>query len=1039
MRGGGGAARPSFRLPRAEGSGCPASCVTDFETAPACILNCGSVLFQFPIHPPPNEFGFLQCSERLLSTMASAQKCMRTIRSDDPSLYVQPHEGPTWAFTARCVGAGMPLHIERALYFFYRLMAHMELNGVTDFVVPTPTLGLQYDRRCGKRVVGVTRQVESRVRAPAAGVRPAEEEEDASRGFSFQHAARAEHATSGRDTVEMVCPPLVIRLGFTGALYDVVDAHGATETKQDLFCTLFVTPLRNVDLLTYIHLCFLTHSKGASAESKQRESDVIELTYLWRKILQYEAFENLMLGDGLGDPFDYSLDSGGLLGADMLLSVLQFPIKAHAVLRARCEASPDGHRLVSMRVLGFPELDFAQNSNEVRDYVAYMFACIRQQAMDRRALASHVERFNGTKPGERALFENPSLRNPGGWPLRMGPVRLAHEVVDFTAGEASYAREGFTEFGLPRLPIMLVWSIAKSHLQLVSEDSFRLNSGTLPVLTLFLLRKFLASDVSALLAMRARGEDVDAMRAAALAQDEVVITDLTTANPLAISQRYYGDLANPLQNLVTAGCLRAWWTSMSTYVYDRRANSSMTARGAYQCFERYIASCMESHRGMLLSRSYRSLRVEQGLDILETAQASPLWGVDMGEYLKEARKKVPSRIRHDVELSASHLFFGLFEDINRDFALVAGNLEIVLEMLVSSMAWLMGQHNLSFKWFFQGLQIVSGNGHFRMSGPQQSIVIDVRKPNSKGADFSVEQVNRMFLMLGEYLNVDPTQNKQVFVNANRWTPVGLENQGCVETVDNNIVNYPSPELCMRPVVATEVRNADMCSVIKNVFPRNAEQQTVTLSSVDPNKTNQRSLSIKHQVDRANFCCMCTNTLPADTVKNEEFKTMLAVIHTMVPGSAAYHGGMKGASNFNDVRCDKTQSRSRVPEKEPRRSILVKLLPLAHVLASTLVALPNRVGIIPFEISPVPLAFLDWMFLYVRTHLLGVLDTDVVESFSRMKVGADVTGGVTLGMSHPSGGRVRPDGRARGWAGRVREPACGTRPVQGHCPSSRGGG
>jgi hypothetical protein len=185
-------------------------------------------------------------------------------------------------------------------------------------VVPTPTLGLQYDRRCGKRVMGVTRQVESRVRAPAAGVRPAEEEEeDASRGFSFQHAARAEHATSGRDTVEMVCPPLVIRLGFTGALYDVVDAHGATETKQDLFCTLFVTPLRNVDLLTYIHLCFLTHSKGAGAESKQRESDVIELTYLWRKLLQYEAFENLMLGE-FGEVYvlDWGVAKLGAIGAE---------------------------------------------------------------------------------------------------------------------------------------------------------------------------------------------------------------------------------------------------------------------------------------------------------------------------------------------------------------------------------------------------------------------------------------------------------------------------------------------------------------------------------------------------------------------------------------------------------------------------------------------------------------------------------------------------------------------------------------------------
>ena len=111
-----------------EGSSCPASCVTDFETAPACILNCGSVHFKFPVDPYVDEFGLLQFSERLLSTMAGAQKCLRMVRSDDPSHYVQPHDGPTWAFTARCIGAGVPLHIEKALYFFYRLLSHMELN-----------------------------------------------------------------------------------------------------------------------------------------------------------------------------------------------------------------------------------------------------------------------------------------------------------------------------------------------------------------------------------------------------------------------------------------------------------------------------------------------------------------------------------------------------------------------------------------------------------------------------------------------------------------------------------------------------------------------------------------------------------------------------------------------------------------------------------------------------------------------------------------------------------------------------------------------
>ena len=113
--------------------------------------------------------------------------------------------------------------------------------------------------------------------------------------------------------------------------------------------------------------------------------------------------------------------------------------------------------------------------------------------------------------------------------------------------------------------------------------------------------------------------------------------------------------------------------------------------------------------------------------------------------------------------------------------------------------------------------------------------------------------------------------------------------------------------------------------------------------------------------------------------------MLAVIHTMVPGSPAYFTGNVASLSFNDVRCDKTQSRPRIPDEGPRKAVLVTLLPLAHVLASTLIALPNRSGIIPFEISHVSLAFLDWIFLYVRTHLSSILDVDVLESFSRMKV------------------------------------------------------
>ena len=69
-------------------------------------------------------------------------------------------------------------------------------------------------------------------------------------------------------------------------------------------------------------------------------------------------------------------------------------------------------------------------------------------------------------------------------------------------------------------------------------------------------------------------------------------------------------------------------------------------------------------------------------------------------------------------------------------------------------------------------------------------VIDVRKPNSSGADFSVDKINRMFGMLGEYVGISTHENVQLFVNANRWTAVALENQGCVEIVNNTIVGMP---------------------------------------------------------------------------------------------------------------------------------------------------------------------------------------------------------------------------------------------------------
>ena len=532
----------------------------DFQKAPRDILNCGNVKYQFPIEAFSDRWNLLQPTSELVHIMDGASKCMRVIPFGDTSLFTQPHEGPTWSFVGRCIGAAVPLHIEMALYFFYRLCTHIEINGLTEYVVPGPNLQLRYDRRLGKRVVGVTRAVSSR----ASGQGEPSCAQPDNEPFSFERAAKGE-CSGGDCEAETVCAPLTIRMGFTGALYqsdggdqlgDDAEAQRGydaeaqrgddAETQQDLFCVLYITPLRNVDLLSYIHECFLSRSKATGPDSKHRDSDVVELEYFWRTLLQYEATENLKIGDGYGTPFDYSMDSGGVLGVDMLLSVLQIPIKIHEIVKARCLPG----QLQSLNVMGFPSFDYTGGSSDFRAYVSYLFACVRQQAAERRELVAAVERYNNVKPTDRPLFESRQLRNPGGWPLRLGSLQCGLDG----SGDVE---EGFTEFGLPPLPIMLSWFILKSHAQLVTFDSFKLNSGSIPHLATMSIRRFLAFDVGQLVRdLRSGAAESDVCRNRMI-EEKALLIDKEIATPLLISLRYYGPHANPLQNLVTAGVLCA--------------------------------------------------------------------------------------------------------------------------------------------------------------------------------------------------------------------------------------------------------------------------------------------------------------------------------------------------------------------------------------------------------------------------------------------------------------------------------------------------
>lgn len=103
----------------------------------------------------------------------------------------------------------------------------------------------------------------------------------------------------------------------------------------------------------------------------------------------------------------------------------------------------------------------------------------------------------------------------------------------------------------------------------------------------------------------------------AFLQDSVVLTDTELATPLAVAKRYYGTDVNPVDGIITTGSLQQWWIAMRNYIWQQRSDGHMTPMAAFVALQKYIDSCMESHRGMVLSGSFRSERIKQALDILD--------------------------------------------------------------------------------------------------------------------------------------------------------------------------------------------------------------------------------------------------------------------------------------------------------------------------------------------------------------------------------------------------------------------------------------
>ena len=909
------------------GDECPKHVLEDFDSVSTDLKNLGRKAYNLPPLKNVKVSDPMHPDETRVKSMDGTSKCMRMIRAGDARFYMQPHEGTPMVFLSRCNGVGIPMHIQYVLYFFYRLKVFTELHELTEFVIPMKGAQLVYARgRKGKEVIGV-RGVREREAEGGAAAEEEKEGDEYDLAASFRKRCRragAEHVTP--------LPPFTVTVGYTGAK---VSVNG--KGRQELFCAVYVRPLRNLDILKYISEIFLAQPKGNIAS---KFPDWNELTFYWKMILQYEANVNCMMSE---DPWKFTSVPWSEAGVYTITNLLSMPLRIAGLMKARYPGCDE------VETTGCPTLSF-RNDQGMRDYDEYMSRYIAHQQSNEKAYEEHAEEYARlTVPQKKDASY--TLDSPGGWP---------------TGGESG---QRFTEFSLFRLPIMMEWGLEKNLSNEVKFDTFVLNIGALPELAGKKLRDFLTSD-----------PDVGPF---AGVDDSRVLTSNEPATPLLISERYYGGGAQPIDDLLTAGVMLPWYNAMKTDMQSRRDDGSITPSGAMDLVWRHLRSCMENHTGMMTSGRYRSDHLEQGFSMVRRLQESQLGEVVLGTYLHQLREaKVDVSMRHDPYLSMCHVFYTVVQDLNRDFALNAANLECLMEMWMSSIHHLLGSHHHSIVAFFQGIMIMGARGHLQVSDGTM-VSMDWRKPNSSGAGTIQDRANKLEELMCIKFGIMSNKNKQGLIGQQRWTAVAMEDQCCIVVVDKEVVGKPSTELNDNPQVALEVRENDMTSLIRWAVPRDSNTRNYGISTMDPKRTNERVSALKVQITRPALVGFATN---CKAKNSEEPTTLAAVQHVVTAGAPAYRRlESRDNKKANDVHCETNDVRARVPEDEPRLSMIVKLLGFTKLLTKVMVAVPHRSGMCPFEISQPTAAFLDWLFMMIKEHALCIFDARVTESYGRMKV------------------------------------------------------
>ena len=515
-----------------------------------------------------------------------------------------------------------------------------------------------------------------------------------------------------------------------------------------------------------------------------------------------------------------------------------------------------------------------------------------------------------------------------------------------------------------------------------SLQCWTLNLGAIPPLALCLIRGCLLFDPSSPETIRI---------------DSILLRELDVPGNLQlIRQRFYSTTNFSHKHIAMQGCQEGNYVDIMKHIHSSVESGDMSASTAVHLLSKAVEYGINVFVNMVESNSFLSTRVTQSLEIMKKiAQEERTGRADFCKGMRiyqrvllhlpginapeddlwqrcEASDHFPALLSpYD---RARRTLLNCFIDVNRFYRLNSGNLQLMLEIMISMIAHTIGGKNKTHEMFGRGLEIAPCCGtlsEWVQSAHKRIRVRNMANPNSAGKDFTCNKISNVFTLLCQKYGVhDSLQGLTVI---KRFTPVAMESFTTLQVSRGQIVGTPDEELNMVFYIMTEARSsnteADQNTLITVVYKRGEQQKDCSITTGEDSKKNRHAVT-KVQVSPVMLCVRCGNKKPESVAENEQVNTISTVVAMIEPGSLIYEPGTQ-EGKFDDVRTDINEARS-VPFEGDTERYAKEMLAGSHLHATTWLGIPNFIHTFACEINPVVLSVIDWTFFYMQRHFDSLL-------------------------------------------------------------------